>query len=58
MVFSQTYEELCHRAGQTTNSVIKNLSNQIQHERVFLLKDAHRINSEEEWGHILAALRV
>lgn len=57
MVFSQTYEELCHRAGQTTNSVIKNLSNQIQHERVFLLKDAHRINSEEEWGHILAALK-
>ena len=57
MVFLQTYEDLCHRAGQTTNSVIKNLTSQIQHERVFLLKDAHRINSDEEWSHILSALK-
>lgn len=58
MVFINTYTDLCHRAGQTTNVVIKNLITQIQHERVFLLKEAHRINSLEEWSHILSALKT
>ena len=57
MVFLQTYEDLCHRSGQTKNPVIKNLTTQIQHERSFILKDAHRINTFEEWRNILAALK-
>ena len=57
MVFLQIYEDLCTRNGQSKNPIIKSISSQIQHERTFKLLEPHRINTIEEWGHILSALK-
>merc|ERR1712127_117303 len=57
MVFLQVYEDLCSRAGTLKNPAIKHITNQISHERVFILKEAHRVNTKDEWTHILSALK-